>query len=373
MKRSSDSLRCDVGIITWHYYTNVGSNLQAYALYKIIEDMGYSCEFINYRHNTSQSGLRKLSKDITGTIDAMLPGTIPSRIRVQSYYFQSHFIKQSPLLAKDELTECNSWYKILLCGSDQIWAPNVLDTAYLLDFASDSIPRCSYASSIGLPQIPAELQQLYRKNLQRFNKITVREKQGAALLKSMLQKEIDWVLDPTFLVEQTEWKKIERLYQIPKSRYLFCYLLGNNSEHRAWIDELAKNSGLKVLCMSDQPEDKREGWMHMRHVGPREFLGYIDKSEFVVTDSFHGMALSINMNKDFYVLERFKSDDVICQNSRIYNIIESFGLESRVMKTAKTMCESVNWETVNNRLQRERTRSRALLNEMLTQNVQRIS
>lgn len=373
MKRLGNDKRCDVGIITWHYYTNVGSNLQAYALYKAVKDMGYSCEYINYRHNTSQSRLRKMSKDITGTIDSMLSGVIPPRIRVQSYYFQSHYIKQSPLLKKNELPQCNNWYNMLLCGSDQIWAPNVLDTAYLLDFANDSIPKCSYASSIGLPQIPEDMQQLYRENLLRFDKITVREKQGATLIKGILKKEIDWVLDPTFLVEQSDWKKIERLYQIPKSRYLFCYLLGNSSEHRVWIDELAKNSGLKVLCMSDQPEDIRDEWAYIRYVGPREFLGYIDKAEFVVTDSFHGMALSINMNKDFYVLERFKSDDVICQNSRIYNIIQNFGLESRVMKTVKTMFEPIDWKAVNNKLHCERTRSKTLLSQMLAQNVQRIS
>lgn len=371
MKQSNK--RCDVGIITWHYYTNVGSNLQAYALCRAIEDIGYSCEFINYRHNTSQSGLRKISKDITSTIDTFLPGILPSRIRVQSYYFQSHFIKQSPLLKKDELVECNKWYKMLLCGSDQIWAPNVLDTAYLLDFANDSIPKCSYASSIGLPEIPVAMQQLYKDNLQRFYKITVREKQGAALIEDMIKKEIDWVLDPTFLLDQAAWRKIERFYQIPKSRYLFCYLLGDNPEHRVWIEKIAKNNGLKVLFFSDQHEDVRDGWTYINHVGPREFLGYIDKSDFVVTDSFHGMALSINMNKDFYVLERFKSDDIICQNSRIYNIIESFGLENRLMNKEKTTCEPVNWKTVNNILQIERTRSRALLIKMLAQNVQMIS
>jgi hypothetical protein len=38
-----------VGVLTWHYYENVGSNLQAYALQEKIKELGYYPTFINYR------------------------------------------------------------------------------------------------------------------------------------------------------------------------------------------------------------------------------------------------------------------------------------------------------------------------------------
>ena len=39
------------GILTWHYLDNYGSVLQAYALQKVLQNMGVSTEIINYREN----------------------------------------------------------------------------------------------------------------------------------------------------------------------------------------------------------------------------------------------------------------------------------------------------------------------------------
>lgn len=356
----------DVGILTWHYYTNVGSNLQAYALYRVIRSLGYSCEFINYRKGETESLPRRACKTLCSAIDWRVQGFIPPRLRVQAYRFQLDNFKQSPLLQKKDLLDYCTRYKMLLCGSDQIWAPNVLDPTYLLDFAAATdIPKYSYASSIGLPAIPRDLQGLYKSYLSKFNRITVRERQGAELIEPILGHKVDWVLDPTFLLDAQEWRQIARPYQLPSQPYLFCYLLGNTLEHRDWIDEMAKKNGLYVLCMSDQKMERRFGWTHLKYVGPREFLGYLDRAAFVVTDSFHGMALSINLNKDFYVLERFKASDAICQNSRIMNVLDAFSIQDRLLKRAYTSLNKVDWVSVNAKVCIEKKRSQEMLASML--------
>ena len=38
-----------IGMLTWHYYNNFGSALQAYALQQAIKSLGYDCQIINYR------------------------------------------------------------------------------------------------------------------------------------------------------------------------------------------------------------------------------------------------------------------------------------------------------------------------------------
>ena len=43
-------MRNNIGIITWHYYPNFGSALQAYALQHTIENLGHEVSIINY-HN----------------------------------------------------------------------------------------------------------------------------------------------------------------------------------------------------------------------------------------------------------------------------------------------------------------------------------
>lgn len=51
----------------------------------------------------------------------------------------------------------NGLFDTFVCGSDQIWAPNVFNDVYMLSFVDDEKEKVSYAASIGLPYIPNEL------------------------------------------------------------------------------------------------------------------------------------------------------------------------------------------------------------------------
>ena len=46
-----------VGIITMHKVVNYGSALQAYALQRVIEKLGYDCEIIDYVYPNKYGGL----------------------------------------------------------------------------------------------------------------------------------------------------------------------------------------------------------------------------------------------------------------------------------------------------------------------------
>ena len=39
-----------IGILTWHYYSNYGSALQAFALQSLLKQQGYNVDIINYRN-----------------------------------------------------------------------------------------------------------------------------------------------------------------------------------------------------------------------------------------------------------------------------------------------------------------------------------
>lgn len=359
--------KTDVGLLTWHYHSNVGSCLQAYALFRTIKQAGYSVCFINYR-TFSRLGLFKHKiKEMGAGIFTYFPFLLPRYFQMPAYCFQRQFLKQTVLYTtKQQLASLKGQFKMYLCGSDQIWAPNVLDTAYLLSFADDNTPKFSYASSIGLPTIPKEKQLLYKHYLQRFNQITVREEQGAKLLRTLLNRPVESVLDPTFLVEKAHWQQIS-VKPTVKSPFLFCYLLGHNPTYQQWISEVAKQQHLSVICVTPYPMPAKTGWTYFRNVGPREFLGYILQSNLVMTDSFHGMALSINLEKNFYVLERFTQTDPINQNSRIYNILQLLQLHSRLLKNVPLNLSPVNYEGVNLLLQKERTRCKQILEDMLQQ------
>ncbi|MBP5617212.1 MAG: polysaccharide pyruvyl transferase family protein [Elusimicrobiaceae bacterium] len=355
----------DVGLLTWHYQGNVGSCLQAYALFHLIEHAGYSACFINYRP-LSRAGLFKNAiKEVCASISSHFSFLLPRYFQVPAYCFQRKFLKQTSLYTTEQqLNSLKGQFKMYLCGSDQIWAPNVLDNTYLLSFAEDNAPKYSYGPSIGLPDIPAEKKPIYLYYLQRFNRITVREEQGAKLLRTLLNRPIESVLDPTFLIDSGHWQKLALLPQI-NTPFLFCYLLGNNSIHYQWIDKVAQKQHLPVICVSPYKLASKKGWTCFNNIGPREFLGYILQSTLVVTDSFHGMALSINLQKNFYVLERFIPQDPINQNSRIYNILDLLQLRERLLTAVPEKITSINYEKVNSLLQLQRKRCEQILESML--------
>ena len=173
------------------------------------------------------------------------------------------------------------------------------------------------------------------------------------------------MLDPTFLLSVDEWRSIARYYSVPSEKYIFCYFLGENPLHREWVDDLAGRKGLKVICISSFAADRNRDWYINPFIGPREFLGYIDKAELIMTDSFHAMALSINFNKDFYIMERFKNNDVLCQNSRVTNITDALKLEDRILKNHIKNITSINYKEVNKRLVSEKNKALEMLGGML--------
>jgi len=62
-------------------------------------------------------------------------------------------------------------------------------------------------------------------------------------------------------------------------------------------------------------------------IGPSEWVGLISDAEYVVTDSFHGTAFSINFNKPFTTLVNPVSN----MNSRVMSILEITRLKDRII------------------------------------------
>lgn len=356
-----------IGLLTWHYYKNVGSNLQAYAIQTAIESIGYSCSFLNYRGEQKENPLKTVIRDSVSFLSTIFPKAIPEIYHAESYRFQKTWFKMTqPIYGKENIKRLIPNFKMFLCGSDQIWAPNVLNDVYLFSFLDENTPRCSYAASIGLNEIPDNLDPVYKEYLGKFNFISVREQQGCDLLKNKYGIQSECVLDPSFLISSEKWMEISKGPEI-KDKYIFCYFLGNNPEHREWVKGLSALSGYHVICLTDDRKEIVPEWECHYRIGPEKFLWFLSHSEFVVTDSFHGIALSINMQKPFYAVERFASTDRINQNSRIYNILNLLGLQEQLLHASPNELPSIDYTDSEKLLMIEKERSIGLLRKMIEQ------
>lgn len=352
-----------IGILTWHYYANVGSNLQAYAMLRALAKLGYDAEFVNYRHRNydGERGARGVVKSICNVVSTVVTGTP----RFAAYDFQRRNFRQSRRTydAAEARALCGR-YAAVICGSDQIWAPNVFDPVYMLEGVSDGVRKVSYAASIGLSDIPEGLRLRYRELLSGFDAVSVREEQARTLLHDKLGIEAACVLDPTFLLTRADWDEVSE-GRFPAE--VFCYFLGDASRYAGVVALASEVTEASVTAYLPEGGDAPvEGCEVVRRMGPSEFLARIRDARLVLTDSFHGIALSVNYGTDFVAFERFASGSAINQNSRVYNILGKLGLEGRLCAPeACGLPDSIDWVAVGGRLEAERISSWAFLREAL--------
>lgn len=313
-----------VAIVTWYNSKNFGSQLQSYALYNTIRELGFDVNMI-YFH--SHPLLRRLYYDILNLLPYKLSRRINKILDTPRYGFIKQYLKEHYTNPTKQLRG----FDAVVCGSDQIWAPNVFDPRYMLSFVPDEINKFSYAASIGLNEIPTELKAYYTRLLSRLANVSVREENGKKLLKESCGIESTVVLDPTLLLSAADWTRIEKEPTID-SPYIFCYFLNPSHNYRMKVVKLQQQTGYRVVGISENTDDK--SWMQTLdyvNIGPREFLGLIHKANIVITDSYHCSIFSLHFQRPFISFQRFKDSDVLCQNSRIQQLDNYFNISCNIV------------------------------------------
>ena len=320
-----------VGVLTWHYYPNFGSALQAYALQETVKKLGYKVRILDYRD--IRYGKISNLKDNVRYLCAKL---FPNRFSYPFLEFQKELFDLTKTVQDPNmLAGISKGFDVLVCGSDQIWAPNVYNPIYMLSFASEGTNKVSYSASIGLNNIPDDLVDGYRSNLGGFSRISVRELLGAKLLREKCSFDVKVTLDPTLLIDGESWRRLEKEYVIGSDRYVFCYFLNAQHKYKKSVTEYAEKNNLKIIGCSASSADS--DWMKSLQgkIGPKEFIYLINNAQVVFTDSYHGTIFSLLFHKDFLTFERFSNVDEICQNSRIYQLNDYFGLGKRILPVSE--------------------------------------
>lgn len=348
-----------IGILTWHYYSNVGSNLQAWAMQHVLKSMGFDAKFVNYRKREFDGD--RFPKSVVKAI----VGTLPFGPSLDTWRFQRRQFRQtSKTYDPAEAVGLCDGFDAVVCGSDQIWAPNVFDPVYMLDGVSNRVRKISYAASIGISTIPEEMKPVYRDLLSRFDFVGVREEQGRQLLEK-LGIRATAVLDPTLLLDKDAWNSIADHGSVEPG-CVFCYFLGDPGRYKEAVEEAARVQKAPVVAYLPEGGDAPiPGCRVIRRMGPAEFLSWVDLSNLVLTDSFHGIALSVVYRTDFVAFMRFSANSPINQNSRVENILTKLDLMGRLTSGEVMPNGPIDWEGVGMRLEAEREGSRMFLSNAL--------
>ena len=228
------------------------------------------------------------------------------------------------------LTKIRNDYDFFVCGSDQIWNPlktSDFSLAYMLNFTKKE--KIAYAPSIGL----ASKDDLspYKDLLLSFKAISCREKGGSKVLSKITKKDVAVVLDPTLLIEKEVFLQFTE--EMNCDPYLFYYSLdgyGNSSRNMDIISRLANKFNLQIKMITPEWPYHNNIGENIIDAGPKEYLTLIRNAALVCTNSFHGTALSLKLERPIFVLE-----DVNIKDERKRSILNQLGLQNRILSTLK--------------------------------------
>ncbi|MFA5338278.1 MAG: polysaccharide pyruvyl transferase family protein, partial [Candidatus Omnitrophota bacterium] len=247
-------------------------------------------------------------------------------------------------ISYDDLSKNAQDYDIFICGSDQIWNPEItgLDPAYFLSFVPSDKKKVAYAASFGIPDTPQRYHAVLKKLLEGIECISVREKEGKRIINFLTGKNVDVVLDPTLLLNEEEWGKVsEPRPSLKGKRYVLCYYFQENKRLDNISIKCSKIMGIPRVIINASNKDRFSGAIPVFDAGPSEFIKLFKEASFVVTNSFHGVAFSINFKKPFFVdlLDR----EFVPRNSRLINILENLNLSTRLVSNfANVNAKSMN-------------------------------
>lgn len=358
--------------ITIHVGWNFGSVLQAIATYKILSDLlpGYDVTLVDYvpPRVTYMRVLRNSFKSLKAF--AKLPFSLLQKKYNDALYL-SDLRKYCPSTRRVyNISQIGKELKdaeLLITGSDQTWNSvhnEGIDRAYYWDYLNPSIRRIAFASSIGRSEIPAEEYNYLQKVLKSFSFISVREESAVKLLSSMGVKS-ELFLDPTLMIDKEQWCSYinKRIIDEP---YILVYLPYNINDKSIILDSINKlkqTKHMKVVTFSWGMFNDKDNYADktVHYASPLDFLSLMCFADYVITNSFHGTAFSINLNKQFWVYYPSQF------TTRIESLLNFIGLQSRHMNSVLTDGQiegTIDYSVVNNLLNVERKRSSSILRKI---------
>ena len=331
-----------IAIVTIYDNLNYGNRLQNYAAQCYLERFGYQTVTLPiYDPSQKKWNLEKIIKEL---VHFFLKPTNYERRRLEKIsknkkrkeYITDFTIKYIHLGQKGNyrksMAKMKKCYDYFVSGSDQVWhcwKNDRYELKYFFLAFADPIQRLTLSPSFGFDEFPKKFLKIYKKGLEGFEYLSVREERGAKLIEELTGKKATVLLDPTMLIDTSEWLKIlKRPEQYIDDNYIFVYALGGfKGEVKEKVYMLADELEIRVVNIMDINS------YYYIHTRPDEFLYWIHNARLVVTDSFHASVFSILFNRPFVVTER---NDTTGMGSRFDTLFRKFGIENRTFEALKT-------------------------------------
>lgn len=371
-----------IGLLTFYWADDYGALLQAYALKYSLEKIGHGkVEVIpyapvkftgRYRLFPILSTLKKgekikysFNRSKFHTNMYYLPIFIKRKINM--HIFRYHYLsKKLPIRKSSKLSVKK--YKSVFIGSDQIWNPDItidLDSAYIGNIKNKGTCKLiAYAASFGGNNLP----EAYRKEFanaikHNFFTISLREKSAIPFVENLLNRHIIDVLDPTLLLEKHEWVKISK--KPSRKKYILYIRTEKNEKMLQCLYALSQKTGKIIVQLAPLGHNDKYGVIeNYATVSPTEYIGYFDNADYIITNSFHGVAFSIIFEKQFWAFSHSS------RNARLECLLQKLNLGSRLISPDENrelteIDAKIDWTFVRSALEKEKETSFKFITDAL--------
>lgn len=369
-----------IGILTLPIVENYGGILQAVALYRYLHKDGHDVVLI-YK-DYYQTPLKRFTKEILLKIpfhnfkniktNHKLKIELQKRKAFHRTFVENEIFKISQdLYTKQDLYNFvkKESFDAVIVGSDQVWRKAYINDIYYKSYFFDFIDskktkKIAYAASFGKDYWEGKDDIEYiSKLLADFTAVSTREKSGVDVCKNSFGFDnAKHVLDPTMLMNK-EFYKNEIIAKYDTSRVskseLLTYVLDEEDGKKEIINFVKENLKIdKVHHLKGFNSSK------ITYSIP-EWLVSFSNTDFVVTDSFHGMVFSLIFEKDFLVIGN-KNRGI----DRFISLLSLLGLENRILLNLKNLnnciIKSIDYVQVNKILEEKKKSSVEFLIESLS-------
>lgn len=389
-----------VGILTYYdTYSNYGQVLQNAALQYVLRQMGYAPVTIRFDLQNVETVSPTFSEKIKYFVREGMPIARFFKRRMRKHIghneislkkYTTKFLQESRdfdtfrakhitlsekqyLTIEDLDTLSTDNYSAFIVGSDQVWHKSneyspARQYAFMLSFANNE-RRIAYAASAGRTKIIAEKEKrFYISELPKFHAVSCRESECVEICKSLGRKDATVVLDPTLLLEKSDWLRLLNISERSKrAKSIFIYSLKNNDYRIDYLYRYFSELGYEInyVCSASHKDA-----LANKEDSVADWIQDIMNAEIVITNSFHGTVFSILFHSRVISLANEEQSLTTGANARMYSILSELGIENLLVKSVgniKTvLTQEIDWESIDNKIRLLRTQSLNFLKKTLS-------
>lgn len=364
-----------IGIITFHSASNYGAVLQTYALEQKIQELGGTCEIIDYHCQAIDREYKLITKRDFFPIQLkpsyirnLMMRFVKMRVKHQKNKKFQAFVKEHLKLSpacynSEQLEQLQTRYGAVITGSDQVWNPVLTeaDGAYFLEFVKDNRKKHSYAASFGNMGDQFGLDEKYIELLRQFQEISVREQSGEQYVSEKVKCDSKVHVDPTLTLNREQWETMAKRPE--ESRYLLVYTVCQPLHLLEAAKEIARKENLKIIYLNDKMIHRDKEIQYIPSASPEQFVGYFKYADYVLTNSFHGTVFSVIFKRPFLV----ELESSGGKNQRVVDLLFSLKIQNREIRngSVEQYQEPIDWNQAEERLDRQKQRAENYLLQVI--------